>query len=631
MKKLLILVTLLIATVHVMAQKEKTPSIKKADSLFLVKAWKVNTDMSLNSVFTDTTLYRFQVYDPNEKSSISTSHLGNIGLASMPNVFFDKKDAHFDDFIFLRNYSNYLIESKDVIYYNTQKPVSNLYITSANKQKEEQAIDFTFTQNINPKLNVGTRFSLVGSKGQFPNQKAKNQSVAFFWSYIGDNYNLHTNFCFNKFKPSNNGGIIDTGNVIYDALESQLSKANSVLRDEQFYLAHEYKFTNDKVLKINDSTTKTIHVPVVSIGHIFHFKSDYHIYSDLAVSKLFYPDIFIDSTTTMDSSFFRTFSNSLQLRLFENPERILKFGASAGITYEMQKYYNFNRYVWSIPDMNEHSSIAFVNAYNSNSKLLRWTVNAKYYLEGYRSKDMQINAQIQKVFFTQTDSVSLLLGYQKSELTPGFFETSYHSNHFRWDNTFDKKQSTVYRFELEKKAWSLKLSANYGQFKNYIYFDSLALPQQYKNSFTVYSVQLNKDFHLRWFHILNKVVYQKISTDSVLQIPEIATYNAMYFSFNLFKKAIYMELGGEVYYSTAFKAYSYSPATAQFYLANQRIVGEHPIITGFINAKIKGTLIFVKFEHLNAFRKSKPVSYSANQYPANNFYFQFGVLWRFRN
>ena len=178
--------------------------------------------------------------------------------------------------------------------------------------------------------------------------------------------------------------------------------------------------------------------------------------------------------------------------------------------------------------------------------------------------------------------------------------------------------------------------------KKHIYFDSLAVPTQTDSLITVQTVKVSKDFFVWHLGFANKVVWQNTNHNEILNLPQIALYHSTYLEFYLVRKVLLTQIGGEVRFSTKYNPYEYSPATSVFYpmtdykrkaleeSSNKKNLkaGNYPIINAFVNIKIRGVLMFFKWEHLNDGRWQ---DYYAPTYcyPITDFHFMFGILWRF--
>jgi hypothetical protein len=159
----------------------------------------------------DTIIDNFQVYNPVERYSISNNWLGNLGSAWKSNIQFTQHDENRADFIFDENYRPYMFSKENQVFYHSKSPYFNVHWTTSSKTRNENQLYALFTQSINKKLNVGMRYKLISSTGEFDNQLISEHSMNPFVSYTGERYSLHASFIRNKFKSQENGGIDHLG------------------------------------------------------------------------------------------------------------------------------------------------------------------------------------------------------------------------------------------------------------------------------------------------------------------------------------------------------------------------------------------------------------------------------------
>jgi outer membrane receptor protein involved in Fe transport len=72
------------------------------------------------------------------------------------------------------------------------------------------------------------------------------------------------------------------------------------------------------------------------------------------------------------------------------------------------------------------------------------------------------------------------------------------------------------------------------------------------------------------------------------------------------------------------------PATGQFYLQDEKEIGNYAYVDVFANFRIKTFRLFLKLEHLNA-GFTERVYYTVPHYPMPGRTFKFGISWQFLN
>jgi hypothetical protein len=72
--------------------------------------------------------------------------------------------------------------------------------------------------------------------------------------------------------------------------------------------------------------------------------------------------------------------------------------------------------------------------------------------------------------------------------------------------------------------------------------------------------------------------------------------NTVYFTISL--KALFLQTGVTFNYFTNYFANDYNPVIGEFFVQNNKQIGNFPNLDFFVNAKIQRTRIYIKAEHL---------------------------------
>lgn len=133
------------------------------------------------------------------------------------------------------------------------------------------------------------------------------------------------------------------------------------------------------------------------------------------------------------------------------------------------------------------------------------------------------------------------------------------------------------------------------------------------------------------FALDNTILYQKTEQqDAILNVPEIVTRNTIYYTNYLFKKALFLQTGISLNYFSSYYANEYNPVIGEFFVQNEKQIGNHPNLDFFINAKIQRTRIYFKAEHFNSALMGNNFYASPNN-PSRDFTIRFGLIWNFFN
>ena len=154
------------------------------------------------------------------------------------------------------------------------------------------------------------------------------------------------------------------------------------------------------------------------------------------------------------------------------------------------------------------------------------------------------------------------------------------------------------------------------------------LPIQQSKNLDLLKLNLKRKIKFGKFAIGSKLLFQKSISEDIINVPKIVSRNTIYFSTEMFKKALFLQTGFGVKYFSKYFMNGYDPLLSELYLQNDKKIGEFPLIDFFINAKIQQTRIYFKFEHLNSAITGYNY-YSAPNYPYRDFTFRFGLVWNF--
>ena len=129
-----------------------------------------------------------------------------------------------------------------------------------------------------------------------------------------------------------------------------------------------------------------------------------------------------------------------------------------------------------------------------------------------------------------------------------------------------------------------------------------------------------------WDH---RMMFQKVDqSDPVYQVPEWNVRASLYYTKEVFRKAMELQTGITARYFSSFYMNGYHPLLGTFYTQDQFMLGGTPMLDLFFHAKVDQTRFFLKAEHFNA-PFSTPNYYSAPGFPYRDFVIRFGFIWNF--
>jgi hypothetical protein len=204
---------------------------------------------------------------------------------------------------------------------------------------------------------------------------------------------------------------------------------------------------------------------------------------------------------------------------------------------------------------------------------------------------------------------------------------------YNWNNFFKNINTTRYTLNFSSDKL-FKFNFEFNNISNHTYFikdvSGTVLPVQESNNLSVFKMNISKKISFKKFVIDNRVQFQKAGDESlgIINIPELILRNTFYYQNELFKKALFLQTGFTFNYFSEFYMNSYDPLLSEFYVQNNKLIGNFPRIDFFVNAKIQQTRIFLKAEHINSSFTGYNY-YSAPNYPYRDFSIRFGLVWNF--
>jgi hypothetical protein len=603
----------------------------------------------MDSTKLDTMLDYYHLYHPVYKNALTATYIGNYGTPAQNNNFL-KRESDID-FYFLKTRSAYLLTPQSIRYYNTRTPYTLLDFSQSEHRtrKNETRFNVLHSQNVNPYLNVTFRFDQARSAGQYKNQEAKNNFVTLYSSYTKDRLNIHGGFISNSIINSENGGLKPDADLLgepdTDFLDVNLTSVRSEFGNSVFFATGEYRFgrfeeieQQDDLPDFEEDTEEEEEMPIpkkfkpfVGILYSFEYQNNLKEYIDEEDStNTFFQHAYYGEDYTKDSIRFHQIRNVIQLKQYENPERKTSFGKRVFLGQEFTKAtmpgLEFGTFQ---PTTKRYSNIyAGGGIFRETGKFWTWNFDGRIFLLGRNAGQTEINGIISKPLSFLKDSLAFLrIRGSIENRMPDYFQEEFYSNRIRWNEDLKMEQRMTVNGILEIPERKLELNANYALINNYIYNDTLGIPSQFGGQLLVLSAYADKDFNLKNFHFRTRVLWQKVSNEDVLHLPEFSAFVSTYYKF-VISKVLFTQLGFDVRYNTAYYSDAYHPTTGLFYLQNDVKTGNFPYIDAFANLRLKRTRIFFKMINVGTEFIDKEY-YTTPGYPMNRMTFRFGVAWAF--
>ena len=262
-----------------------------------------------------------------------------------------------------------------------------------------------------------------------------------------------------------------------------------------------------------------------------------------------------------------------------------------------------------------------------STTMFNFDIWGSFCLAGDYSADYSLEGQIIQ-YLNKGRNSSVTVHALLETQTPNHYYLQYQGNHNQWENSFDKIHAYNLRGHYTNKRLRTEVGVALNNTKNYIYFDTTAMPRQYDGDLMVFTAWAKQIFRLGHFYFDQKVYYQVTNKEKILPLPQVALHSHNYYQNRFFKQALGFQIGIDLFYNTSFYANAYDPAIMQFYNQEIEKTGNYPKMDVFVTLNIKRADLFVKYEHFNEFFGSRDY-FSAYTYPINPAKVKFGIRWNF--
>jgi hypothetical protein len=561
---------------------------------------------------------------PNEGQTYNTLQYSLNSFSPLPEFGFKGKHFNFK-------------EANEIRYSSVATPVTEIYFKTV--MKRGQNVDAFFTVNSSPRLNFSIAYKGLRSQGRYINQLTSTGNFRFTTSYNSKNqrYIANMHYVSQDIFNEENGGIttiedFETENPDFqnrERLEVYLTDAQSFLKGNRTFLDHLYRV--NKVKGTNN----------LYVSHQFNYENKYFEYNQATVPSS------VGSRTV-----FR-FGNSYKTSGINDQTHYNKTYNKLGLIYENTSLGKFQFYADDFFSNFYYDQILILDDETVPSSLSRrinsiagqydykknkWTGKFLFTRSVTNQSLSNLEAKLQ---YELNDETQLSFQYQNINKLANDNYNLYQSSYvnYNWSNDF--KNEKINSIIVNANSPWVDVSVQYSTFNDHLYFadvsstDQIALkqqiiaPAQYAKTINYLSVKASNEFKFGKFALDNTVLYQKVDQrDFILNVPELLTRNTLYFSQEMFRKALFLQTGLTLNYFTNYYANEYNPVIAEFFVQNNKEIGNFANFDFFINAKIQRTRIYLIAEHFNSSFSGNNF-YSSPNNPYRDFMIRFGLVWNF--
>lgn len=539
------------------------------------------------------------------------------------------------------------ITTEQIDYYKVIQPRTELFFKTT--MERGQFLDALLTFNTTEKTNFSFAYSGFRSLGKYSFNQTTGGRFRASYNHLNNkgNYQLFLHYAAQELEGEENGGLLDRENQFESNLEDFSDRgrldvfmrdANNRISGKRYFLNHEYQLTNRK--RINDTLNPRKFV--LKLNHQFEYETKTYNYSQTGVNSILGNSVF--DAPIIDDAKLRTAKHSAGVSLGTEQLGILE-GGLLGFRYR----YSFSSKLVTdqgiIPD--EISGLDWVLETRYRNSLGKLKLKGE--LQTALKAQILGNRLSAHATYPLFDDFVLKGTLLFATRMPNFNLLLYQSDYenFNWYNflSFQKEQTQTLTTGFYSNKWG-DFEINFSRFNNYSYFGLLptddnvdvALRNNNVRPFqageTLEHLKLTYEKEIKWrkWAWLNRVLIQKVAQDqSILNLPDLIVRSTLYYSSDVFNKAMYVQSGITLKYFDSYFMDGYHPLLSEFYTQNIENLGGFPLMDVFVNAKVRRTRLFLKAEHLNAMFSQQPKYYSAPNYPYRDFIIRFGLIWDFIN
>ena len=595
------------------------------------------------------TLIDTSVYNPyNEDVSLFSrnlyAHLGIFGQAHYPMNFsfyrkhgFSYKTLPYSTY--LRTIENWQFFLPEGVYTNLQYNFSN---------GKENHFSIKHAQKITDNLNLDAGLETIIAEGRYVRQKIRNVNfgVSLRYNLPSNRYGFAAYYFLNLIKNQENGGILHDSLLKSGNSPSSIGMRfsnnqayNQLFQNTFFfrqYLSLSGKQKQNDSLNI-DTVVFTIKNTLGYLVHDFEYSSSKNRFSATGLDTAFLPMFHFDEKNTNDSTKNYQIRNSILWSSYKpddtmpDKQHFIRFAAGVMHTFIHLQYpffTNFNDTDFTVKMItplfqftdNQITPLGMMHLKLFNRFQIK--ANALVTLNGYNAGDITIDGKmLLDISRKEQPKHEMLLKMAFYNYSPDYFFTRLTAN----NDDLEKQQTITAGIAWEHNQYSVGL--NYYVLNNYTFINEHRETEQISNFANVYQFAAYIPFHFKGFGF-NSNIYVQYADNEKIKIPVFVTRQTVYYGFPMFRKKLYLQVGLDFLYNTAYYANAYNPVLQQFYVQESTQIGNYPYLDVYLRAKINRFQFQVKGTHLYSGLLEYNY-YLVPHYPVKNRGFAIGILWNF--
>jgi hypothetical protein len=586
--------------------------------------------------------------------------LGAVGTASRPLLYQPNLQlgARFGRNVF----DKYARDAATVPYYDSRSPYS--FFRFIQSGSGEQVFEISYSRSLKKNFSVGLAYERIASNKILAATSSRqglveHSNILVFGRYQTEDerYHLLWNFSNVRHRAAEQGGIRPLAGEtrpqdLFNYSEQRVYLTQAVNNEDrdQLYLTQTYRLLGRGL----------------TVYHTFDAKRQYNSFSDLnlqttnngATELAFFPRYINTSAATIDRADYSQVENTLgvlgrtktvEYRLYARDRiaslttQTLQVGATTSVLslVEAAPTRNFNQlFVGGTAAFNYRT----IYAVEADGEVYLLPLN-KFSIDNFTLPEYWLRGKIR----TGPLSAEALINSYSPTLT----QQEFIGNHYQWNHwtgnfanpttlTTDEKFSNTSTQQLTGRL-NLKLpdfgplasqrfeaSASVVNIRNLVYYGTQGTPQQLSDARNLLIINARHQVKLGNVSFDNQATYTRGGDVEGVRIPALVTDSRVYLESYIFRRALFSQVGLEMYYQSRFRGYNYSPSTQQFYQQNYFTIRNYPVVDVFFTADIKTVSVFLKVAYVNQGIMHDGY-FTTPYYTGYPRRFQFGVKWNFFN
>ena len=642
-----------------------------------------------NKHYVDTSVFNASDHDRLSSYNTLFNTLSNAGSAAKAMRFTYNHNVGFD--MSVPAYEPYFFNSSNMPVFKSVLPYSELrYLMTA--IDKEQNFRVRFGMQVQPRFYISFGFDFDYSPGIYKNNQTNNNDVWVNAHYTipSGRYAVMAYYFRNKIDNQENGGIVyDTVYTTHQESDNaviitNLTNATNHVVSSGFGLSHYFNLmpnpdmpsrksdrkhhadtlpqqTDTLCLAIDTIAADTLLVAIDTtlaidtvltftdeavegkrwrfslgrLGHSFAYTRNKIFFNESSPAVSFYAPFgsLLDSVATTDSTIMRSVVNSVKWSNLAYD----KYDGDVPLYLYAEAGYGF----YKISGMHDYASNEMLDARNFSQatvsggaelnlfKSSHLTAKANLVVAGYQAGDFAVDAEWQQLFGTTKKNYGRLeFRFNMKRQSASWFEQSYYSNHFSWDNDFGA--ATYLMFDAAYRYKTIAVGVKHTSINNLIYFGPEARPVQHDGFCSITEVYATYSYAIKRFEFSGFSSLQLTQADSPVHLPLFLTRLKLAYAQPVFHKAAILQPSVTVQYFTKYYADAYMPALRVFYQQNEVKIGNYPFVDLALSIKVKRANLFVEYSNmimLTPYRES----FTTPHYPYRDGRLFLGVNWRLFN